>query len=142
MRATNPKSKEFSGLNAGANGTAFMPQLQQCCNESNSGIGYGSVSNSVEVTDATKAVKSFKMKKRNIKVGTVGSGTDFNNLMFKHGFSKQSSSKEGGGEKSPPPPSIHDMAVDWTCVCGKLNSGKKKRCKECNKVCVVLYSNV
>jgi len=52
----------------------------------------------------------------------------------------RSGGSKKGGEESPPPPSIHDMTVDWTCICGKLNSGKKKRCKECNKVCIVLYS--
>lgn len=93
--------KKFRGLNAGAtearpSSGAFMPQLQQCCNESNSGIGYGDIGNSVTVTNAKKAVNSFKKKGRDIMLGTVGSGTIFNTLMNNHGFSKQSQSGRGG----------------------------------------------
>ena len=50
------------------------------------------------------------------------------------------SEERGKVEESPPPPPLYDMSIDWACTCGKLNSGKRKRCKECNKVCVLCTS--
>ena len=55
----------------------------------------------------------------------------------------QSSAYDSGHDQMPSrsvtpfdQPHLFDLSVDWTCTCGKIVAGEKKRCRHCNKVCL------
>jgi len=55
----------------------------------------------------------------------------------------QSSAYDSGHDQLPSSsvtplnqPYLFDLSVEWTCTCGKVVAGEKKRCRHCNKVCL------